>query len=250
MYKNEKGGNDVMKIGVTCRALKHPDFDLEIHGVTSNYLASLRAAGAIPIMIPIGSSMAELTALVELLDGIVFSGGSDINPSFYGEEQKQGIGPIDVNRDASEWQVMELAYRLQKPILGICRGAQLLNVYAGGTMIQDMRYVVTDLEHEQKCDYAEVSHAVQVTKGSKLSQFFGGREQILTNSFHHQVIGKLGMGLIATAFASDGVIEGIEGTDPEHLVLGVQFHPEMFVGKEPTYMQGIFTAFVQQCTKM
>ncbi|MGL5042697.1 MAG: gamma-glutamyl-gamma-aminobutyrate hydrolase family protein [Culicoidibacterales bacterium] len=237
------------KIGITSRALA---MDLEdvnklyLVGTPHGYIEAVSRAGALPIIIPLDNSEQQLGAYLDLCDGLILTGGADIDPAFYDMPQMQGIGAIDVDRDESDLAVLEMAFARKLPIFGICRGCQLLNVYCGGTLHQDMRYIDTQILHDQKNTRSAVSHSVEVVAGSKLHALFGEQEQFGVNSFHHQACNKIGKDLVVTLTGPDGVVEGIEKTGDDHYVVGVQFHPEMFCGShEYDYMEKAFKAFVK-----
>lgn len=232
------------KIGITCRMI--PD-TIPNNGIGKTYIEAVRSAGAIPVLIPFGASQDELQMYAELLDGLIFTGGVDLHPNLYEQQQKIGLEDIDVARDENDLRLMEWAFEQKIPIFAICRGHQLLNVFKGGTMIQDIpRYYQTDYAHRQSSPYGTVAHVVEVEEGSRLHQLFG---QLIfeVNSHHHQAIEKVGDGLKATIFSPDGIIEGVELESDDHFVVGLQFHPEMLADNEDySYMLDAFKGFIQQ----
>lgn len=236
------------KIGITCRAEDFPANKanaLKLIGTTTTYIEAVKAAGALPILIPLDNSQEELDAYLDIIDGIIITGGGDIDPTFYDMPQLQGIGEIDIDRDESDLAILEASMQRKIPVFGICRGCQLLNVYCGGTLYQDMRYIDTQYEHSQQNIRHAVAHTVKAEKGSKLYQLFGEQEGFGVNSFHHQAVNRLGKNLKATLISPDGVIEGIELDSSEQYAVAVQFHPEMFVAsKEYAYMTQAFKRFV------
>lgn len=216
------------KIGITCYDAWSDDLRYTDYTEVGNtYLNYVRLAGAIPILIPTNVTETELAFYAENLDGIIFTGGADIHPQNYNEPQMAGIGEIDIKRDTNDLRLMQWAFEHKLAIFGICRGCQLLNVYLGGTLFQDVRYMKTDLAHQQQ-SRGTVSHIVTAEKDSKLYHLFGKQDSFWINSHHHQAANKLGNKLKATLTGPDGVIEGIELLDDNHLVVGVQFHPEVF----------------------
>ena len=181
------------------------------------YVRALARSGAIPVVLP-PLALELVPGLLAPLSGICLSGGPDIDPATYGEEPQPELGPVESNLDAFELEVARHADASGLPILGICRGAQTLNVARGGSLIQHLD------DHRQTTPGWKVAHEVAVEPGSRLAQALGA-DAISVNSFHHQAVRRLGDGLRAVAWAPDGTIEGIEGADGR-FVLGVQWHAE------------------------
>jgi putative glutamine amidotransferase len=182
-----------------------------------SYPRSIDLAGGVPVVIPpLGHE--RIDALLARLGGLVISGGPDIHPSAYGEEPSPALGPTEPDLDAFEIAMVHRADALGLPILGICRGLQVVNVARGGTLVQDVA------GHRQEEPGRVPTHKVAMKEGSKLESLMGRGEHPV-NSFHHQAVRRLGRGLEAVAWSLDGVIEGIEATDREFLV-GVQWHAE------------------------
>jgi putative glutamine amidotransferase len=202
----------------------------------------------VPWIVPLVHEDAEtLRALYEQLDGVFLPGGVDIDPQTYKEERHPFCGRTDPARDWTELMLTHWAMEDRKPLLAVCRGAQLINVAAGGTLYQDLS---AQLAHAIKHDYFPTqdrysrdmrAHDVRLAEGSRLARVLG-RSHLVVNSMHHQGIKELAPGLIATAFAPDGLVEGVEATDG-HFMLGVQWHPEDLVDCEPC-MRLLFDAFI------
>ena len=211
----------------------HPEMAL---GMT--YLRTLDAAGAIPVVLPpVGTD--HLQGLLERLDGICLSGGPDLDPAAYGATDRHTQpGPTEPSLDAFELSLAREALSRNIPILAICRGSQALNVACGGTLHQHID------GHRQTATATEPTHAVAVETGSRLHRIMRQRH-LSVNSFHHQAVDSLGDGLVATAWAPDGTIEGIE--DPRHpFLLGVQWHAETLT-EEPGQL-ALFAALVEAAT--
>lgn len=209
-------------------------------GINADYIYSIANAGAYPIIFSLIDDEEYMNEILKDVDGIVITGGDDIDPLRYGEEPKELQGPIDVIRDIFDLKIIEKAIKLNKGILGICRGHQSLNIYFGGTLHQDVRYGYKNpLKHSQQANKEYGTHTVEFIKGSKLHGVFG--DSTVTNSYHHQVIKDLGKGVIATGFTKDGVIEGIEIENYPN-ILGVQWHPEKMLSN--VEMQKFFKYFV------
>jgi putative glutamine amidotransferase len=193
--------------------------ELEIY--FSDYSKRVLEAGGLPLHLPMD---AEPRSLIHLLDGLLVSGGEDVSPSFYSQEPGVTTGPSSRERDEFELELIDLAVANGVPILGICRGSQILNVYRGGSLIQHLEES-TYLPHMSSVrDRSERSHTVLFEPGSLLHSLYGESQDV--NSFHHQAIDTLGLGVTATAKSDDGVIEAIEFDD--HAAIAFQWHPEVF----------------------
>lgn len=185
-------------------------------------------AGAIPYMIPkIAGKVTTRDAVAEM-DGIVFAGGADLCPRTYGEEPLKPEWAGDAARDEYEIALFKAARALHKPVLGICRGMQLINVALGGTLYQDIAtQVETDTTHRCAHAYDNLKHDIDILPDTALSYIFGGRDKVLVNSVHHQAVKDLGKGLVVEAVSStDGIIEAVRLDAPDAYVMAVQWHPE------------------------
>lgn len=193
--------------------------------INSYYIELLLMADIIPIILPFTTDINILNEIIEKIDGVIISGGGDINPLIYGESQLPLLRDISDKRDFVDLKVIEIAKANNKGILGICRGCQILNVAFGGTLYQDISYKEgTCYNHFQKNIHSEPSHEIILKNGSFLYHVFGN--STLVNSLHHQSIKDIGKNLTITAMSKDGIIEGIE-YDGFPFILGVQWHPEM-----------------------
>lgn len=214
------------------------------------YIRALRAAGALPIVLPLEVSHEEIGQLADLCHGFLFTGGPDPHPFLWGEEVHEKCGTISQKRDQLELALLSEAMCRKKPILGICRGAQLLNIGLGGDIYQDIKSQYSSefpIAHIQPAAYSIPTHHVSVTEASLLFRLSGGLRELAVNSCHHQAIRKLAPGLIAGAFAPDGITEEIEMPDYPFLI-GVQWHPE-YLWKNDETSARLFAAFVQACRK-
>lgn len=205
--------------------------------------AVLSSRGA-PVILPPHLERPALRAVFDRLDGLLLSGGGDVAPSFYGEEDGGALGRVDERRDRTELALARWALAGEMPLLAVCRGIQILNVAAHGTLVQDILTELPDaLDHrsvEGRPPY-EIAHTVNVTAGSLLASLVGAGA-LDVNSAHHQAVKDVGTDLVVTARAPDGVIEGLEAP---HLpfCLGVQWHPEAMVGDCPA-MRRLFEGFI------
>ena len=213
-------------------------------GVNAAYVLSIAKAGGIPILLtsPIGADAAARP--VEMIDGLVLTGGHDVDPQWYDEHPSPALGPVDPHRDAFELALFHAARSRGIPILGICRGLQLVNVAMGGTLYQDLPSEQPgDVHHDPAVPRDARTHSISLAGGSRLQDALGTHE-LVTNSFHHQAIKDLAPGLVVTARADDGVIEGVEGSNDDWL-LAVQWHPEEFHQDAESPDQQLFRALIR-----
>jgi putative glutamine amidotransferase len=205
--------------------------------VWRDYSAGVARAGGLPVILPCvaGASgepdhgSAELVAqTVARLDGLLLTGGLDLDPAHYGEAPHRRLGGVDAAKDALELAALRAARERRIPIFGICRGLQILAVAYGGSLYQDLESQVEGvMAHEQKKDPRHPSHAVTVEPGSRLASLVGHAGALPVNSYHHQAVRRVPEGFRVSARTADGVIEAIEAVDQRHgFVLGVQWHPE------------------------
>ena len=194
-----------------------------------DYVASVERSGARARVLEVNESP---RTVLETIDGVLLTGGGDVDPAFYREERHESVQDAEPGRDEFELDLARRAMEKDVPVLAICRGAQVLNVAAGGTLVQDIpTAVTTDLSHRLTEPKNCIAHDIQVAVDSRLHAALGNAVTAScacrVNSRHHQSVGKLGRNLKASATASDGVIEGIEAPDAT-FCLGVQWHPENF----------------------
>ena len=185
------------------------------------YYDSVVRAGGVPLVIPPVADAATLTGTLDHLDGLLLSGGADINPLFQGEQPIPGLHGINRERDLPELLITRMAFNRQLPILGICRGVQTLAVALGGKVCQD---IAAGIKHSQDADRSEPTHSVEVEPDSILFDIYR-EEQLNVNSFHHQAVSEPGPRFRVTAQSPDGIVEAIESTEFKS-VMGVQWHPE------------------------
>ena len=213
--------------------------------LAEGYYQSVLKAGGIPFILPPFYETDRLGDLLDRLDGILFSGGGDINPLLLGEEPIKELHSITPERDLQELLLARMAYDRQIPMLGICKGIQVINAALGGTNYQDIHTQMEGIriKHSQDQDRRYPSHTVSITKGSILEKLFGA--ELAVNSFHHQACKEPAPVLKVTALSCDGVIEAIESNEFKS-VLGVQWHPETFILRNNRDMLPIFEWLVQE----
>lgn len=215
--------------------------------VNNDYIQSVAMCEGVPYIVPIVDYDEIIKEQVNNIDGLILSGGHDINPLLWSEEPHQKIGEISLKRDTYDFKLLKFALEMKKPILGICRGEQLINVAEGGSLYQDLSLMKGSyIKHDQQDGPSMPTHTVEIKEGTKLHDILG-EKTVLTNSFHHLAVNKLAEGYIVSAISKDGVIEAIE-KEGEDFVIGVQWHPEMMT--ESYYkMKNIFKALVEEASK-
>lgn len=227
-----------------------PELNIRRVVVPDYYIDSVIRAGGIPLVLPVTPDSETARGMVGAVDGLLVTGGEDINPLLYGEEPLPKQGGFMPMRDDFEMGIIRHAHELGKPILGICRGIQAINVAFGGTLWQDVTYHADfTLKHFQESAFPSRSHTVSI-KGGALGELFGkgGQASLPVNSLHHQAVNRVAEGFEVTATAADGVIEAIEKTSGG-FVLGVQWHPEAMAAVGEPDMLSIFERFLAECDK-
>lgn len=256
--------------------------------INEDYPRSVAAAGGVPFLMAPSPDLSVLPAQLDALDGLILAGGADVDPQRYGQDPLIGCGPVDPVRDAYELEALRLAGDSGLPVFAICRGMQLVNVFFGGTLVQDLRYAGTTQQHSSTGNPALGVHAIDVEPGTFLAEALaeartrdpdaagmrrvggpgatdpagpgigagddgeagaGGEHpaSALVNSYHHQVIDRLGEGLRVCARARDGVIEALDCPGDRMDLTAVEWHPEM-MSREDALAQALFTRFVRHTT--
>ena len=210
-----------------------------------SYLDVIRHFGGIPLVLPVEGTEEELETLINLCDGVVLTGGADAAPALYGEEILNDTVSVTPERDQGEIKICELAVKRNLPLLGICRGIQMMNIYFGGTLYQDIpSQITTDVKHRMDPPYHRGSHNCILDKHSPLYALTG-EEIISVNSHHHQSIKAVAPGFLVMGTCEDGVIEAIYNPD-KPFVWGVQWHPERIWDIEASSAK-VFEAFIEAC---
>jgi putative glutamine amidotransferase len=228
-------------IGITSSVGKN-----ESTTVAAAYVNAVVKSGGTPIVLPNLTNEEDVERLANLIDGLLVTGGGDIDPTLFNEEPHLGLGEITPDRDTFEMAIIPKMLVANKPILGICRGIQILAIATGGDMYQDVYSQIPDrtlLQHQQQAPRSYASHFVTVTDQSLLQKIVGATK-FKVNSFHHQTVRNPGKGFLVTAVSSDGLVEAIESTE-HRFAVGVQWHPECLLEKDDTISQKIFGAFVK-----
>lgn len=230
-------------IGLT--SFRHPNPQGHpLISINEAYVKAVAAAGAVPLLIPLGLPRESLDLLLERLDGIVFTGGGDMQPEQYGSQPHPKVDGVDPDRDRVEMHLARCAIESKLPMLGICRGLQVINVALGGTLYEDIfDQHEGALKHQYDPGWPRdyLAHPVTLEKGSRLEQIIRTSE-VQVNSLHHQGICQLAPSAVAVAYAPDGIIEAIELRDHPY-GLAVQWHPEWL--PEHASMRAIFADFVR-----
>ncbi len=217
----------------------------KIHYIQEHYCQFVLVGGGVPVLLPVIEELELVVDLTSNLDGLIITGGIDVEPSLYYEINTHSMG-CDILRDKFEIELVNVARKLNKPVLGICRGIQVLNVAYGGTLYQDIPTMIEGaLTHHRFSEGKETFHTINLTIPSALSEVFKC-DSLEVNSSHHQSVKTLGEGLVTLATAPDGVIEAVYSPN-ENSIYGVQWHPERMLN-EPKQVD-LARWFIQQANK-
>lgn len=250
-------------IGLSPRILRKVPRELGFRDKTLQYLEQSMAhcvmrLGAVAVMIPTVEHSSDISRwevstedYVSVLDGLILQGGADIDPVVYGEEATDVVGPIDAVRDQFELELLQAFAAADKPVLGVCRGMQLINVAYGGTLYQDLEAAGVSVSTHRIPDlYDEHTHEVDFVAGGWLQSIYAGTTRARVTSIHHQGIRRLGDGLVVDATSTDGVIECVRHRE-QSFMLGVQWHPEFHDSRFPTLLptEPMMKAFLDAAAK-
>ena len=237
-------------IGVSGTQLLNPGRGFEgalVAYTPQNYIDTVQGVGATPIMLPVGTAE-DAKNMVALIDALILTGGHDVNPALYGEEPHLNLTGIFPKRDAFDFALYAAAIEKGIPVLGVCRGLQIINVYHGGSLYQDLPAQYGDelLLHVQKAPFDIPMHSISVQTESRLYEAVGAHTRV--NTFHHQAIKQLGNDLKAVAHSVDGIVEAIESADPNIDMIALQWHPEIMATTDAANNR-LFEDFVARATK-
>ena len=230
-------------IGLPCRM--DPGGDNQY--LSRQYADAILGAGGIPVIIPLLEKPSVIRGLADTLDGVLLTGSSsDIDPRKYGADRESQCGPVQPLRDQTDFQLLDIALSAKKPVLGICFGMQSLNVFMGGTLIQDIgTRVGTTIVHNNPGTEGRPAHGIEISPGSVLQELAGGLKADV-NSTHHQAIDRVASDLRVIARAPDGVVESVINADSGRWILGVQWHPEKSYQYD-LLSKRIFELFMSRC---
>jgi putative glutamine amidotransferase len=217
--------------------------------VNQSYTDALTAVHLVPVVVPPIADPELAAQLLEGVSGLVLTGGEDVDPRLYDAEPHPSVVDVNDARDACELALAREAERRRIPTLAICRGIQVVNVALGGSLVQDIpSQRPGGVDHDPDTDRSSRVHDVVVERGSRLARALG-TEHLVTNSFHHQALGRVAPSLCVTARAEDGIVEGVESRDDAWWMLGVQWHPEELTGTSEEWDRRLFRAFAESCSR-
>ncbi len=231
-------------IGITTADFSR-EFGKPYHGAYARNAWAIADAGGLPVYIPTGLREDVLRELYERVDAVLLPGGPDVDPSYYGQERHPETRVIDDARDTLELTLARWTYEDDRPLFGICRGHQVMNVAFGGTLVQDIpSSVKTDLLHDtpDELPRSTIQHEVAISPNSRLASIVGSTH-VAVNSLHHQSVEKPAPGITITGYSPDGVIESLEAPD-KRFVLSVQWHPEDLYATDAS-MKQLFESFIE-----
>lgn len=234
-------------IGITCDYMmseKEISLGQERYFVSKDFIDAVIDSGGVPVLIPILNSEEDMLRIMDTLDGIILSGGFDVNPIFYGEEPTKHVGFTYTPRDLCELFIVKAAIEKDMPILGVSRGQQIMTVAFGGNLYQDISdNEASYVNHFQRASITDIGHYVNIVPGTRLHKIFD-TDRVLVNSFHHQAAKEVPKNFKVTAISADGIIEAIEHVSKP--IMAVQWHPEIMIRKHPVMLK-IFEEFINNC---
>lgn len=235
-------------IGIAANVMLHPVEALkntQVSYTPHDFVTGVCQSGGTPLILPVVDHE-HIPTYVAQIDGLILGGGQDISPNLYGEEPHPQLQETLPLRDAFEIALIQEVIKQKKPIFGICRGLQILNVVEGGTLYQDISSQATiSVKHTQDTLPQFVEHSITTVENSIARRLLGEKSSV--NTLHHQAIKELAPSLRATAFSPDGLIEAIESHDDARFIFAVQWHPEILLQTKHQPSQNLFQAFVDAC---
>lgn len=233
-------------IGIPCHAGLRAETERPIYYNNRSYIHAVERAGGTPILIPILEEVESLTPLLPRLDGLLISGGIDVDPTHYDEDPHPLLGETNAQLDKLEMNLIQWALEHRKPTLGICRGMQMMNVALGGTLYQDLNAEIPSSLRHANWDLPrnKLIHRVEVVSGSRMESVLGVQE-LLVNSLHHQAVKEPGEGIFISGYAEDGVAEMLE-VSGHPFMMAAQCHPEELYSEHDIW-QRLFFAFIKAC---
>lgn len=236
------------RIGISCRLVKTAPNETELMGVKTTYIDSILEAGGTPVLVPLLDDESLLRSIYENVDGLLIPGGEDVDPKWYGEERHPKLGNVSALRDEVEIKLVRWAHADNKPVLGVCRGLQVINVALGGSLYQDIPSQASGADEHFNAVRDAAAHEVEVKPDSKLCSLLGAA-RLKVNSFHHQAVKELAAPLAVNAQAADGIVEGFEEPS-RRFFLALQCHPELLWQKstDRSWLE-LFRAFVAAAVK-
>lgn len=223
------------------------DSEKESYWMLPGYMKGIEEAGGIPVMLPLTSDIHMIKTLASSFDGFLFTGGQDVDPKLYGEKEEEFCQETCSDRDVMEKLLFDEILLLDKPVFGICRGLQIINVLLGGTLYQDLQaqFPLREEGHKQQHPYDEPMHRVLIEKDSPLYELMEGREAMMVNSLHHQGVKDLSPKLAQAAYSEDGLAEAAY-MPGKTFIFAVQWHPEFNFHQDPSSFR-LFQAFTAAC---
>lgn len=211
------------------------------------YVRALESVGLVPVVIPPSADPSSALRVLDVVAGLVLSGGEDVDPSRYGAAPHPELGPVNCARDDTELALLGRGRALALPTFAICRGIQVVNVALGGTLVQDLPSERQGIAlHEVDDERDSRVHGVRIDPDSRLASILGA-QSLGVNSIHHQAVDRLGAGIRISARADDGTVEGVESDDPAWWMVGVQWHPEELTTTPEPWDRRLFAAFAAAC---
>ena len=236
-------------IGIPCFSTERSDSLRPVYANNQTYVRAIERAGGVPLLLPPFELAESREAALAALDGLLLTGGGDLDPAYYGEEKLPQCHAPESERDAVEFAFTREALAERMPILGVCRGMQLLNVARGGNLIQDLATQRPQTARHDQLDHPRTlrAHGISLNPDSRLGQILGA-PQTMVNSLHHQAVDRPGEGVEIVAWSEDGVAEAMELRDYP-FALAVQYHPEELVADDDEGSARLFRAFVDACRR-